>query len=232
MRERRRRRRRTARRRPRRGQGESGAQAWFFPPCVRATRDASNCSRAMVCDSLFMLRRQHSAQLWPRGRPYTLAQRLSRGSVSIAPPWPDWICSTLFVYLNRQFITANPYRAVANTLSRTTAAPHQERENRLRQRAMEPRRRQAQQLERRPRRLFPRSERTRARTDDRAAVTPSLPGPPFPTTLDDRRSRNMLSCSSSATRTVRRSGISISRMSPVGGRRPSCSRGARRGGWR
>ena len=33
-----------------------------------------------------MLRRQHSAQLWPRGRPYSLAQRLSHGSASIAPP--------------------------------------------------------------------------------------------------------------------------------------------------
>ena len=33
-------------------------------------------------------------------------------------------------------------------------APHHERENRLRQRAMEPRRRQAQQLERRPRVYF------------------------------------------------------------------------------
>ena len=36
-------------------------------------------------------------------------------------------------------------------------------------------RRQAQQLERRPR-LFPRSERTRARADDRATVMPSFPG--------------------------------------------------------
>ena len=82
-------------------------------------------------------------------------------------------------------------------------APHHERENRLRQRAMEPRRRQAQQLERRPRRLFPRSERTRARTDDRAAVTPSFPGALTPPQL---RAKLATAATSPAARALHRAG--------------------------
>jgi len=48
--------------------------------------------------------------------------------------------------------------------------PHQEGENHLRQRALEPRRRQAQRLERRPRGLLSGPQRARARAHDRAAV--------------------------------------------------------------
>jgi hypothetical protein len=46
-----------------------------------------------------------------------------------------------------------------------------------------------------------------------------------------RSKRTTPPASSSETRPVRRSAISISRTSPVGAQRPTCSQRARRGGW-